>query len=142
MGGSASSGRHTTSPWARASVSKKAGTVAQPRPRLTSASTIADGSDVQLGIGETARLADGSRLSYLRLVNDSRCLPGVQCVWAGDAEIALRWQPASGRAQELALHTASLRGSDVARIGERSVTLVALERGIAPRASLRIDKAD
>ena len=97
---------------------------------------------VTLGVGERATLMDGSQLTYLRLVNDSRCPPDVQCVWAGDAEIALRWQPASGRAQELALHTASLRGSDVARIGERSVTLVALERGIAPRASLRIDKAD
>ena len=119
-----------------------AGCTTVPAANQPSASTIADGSDVQLGIGETARLTDGSRLSDLRLVNDSRCPPGVQCVWAGDAEIALRWQPASGRAQELALHTASLRGSDVARIGERSVTLVALERGIAPRASLRIDKAD
>ena len=34
MGGSASSGRHTTSPWARASVSKKAGTVALPLTAL------------------------------------------------------------------------------------------------------------
>ena len=97
---------------------------------------------VTLGVSDRATLMDGSQLTYLRLVNDSRCPLDVQCVWAGDAEIALRWQPASGRAQELALHTASLRGSDVARIGERSVTLVALERGIAPRASLRIDKAD
>ena len=34
MGGSASSGRHTTSPWAWASVSKKAGTVALPLTAL------------------------------------------------------------------------------------------------------------
>ena len=67
-----------------------AGCTTVPAANQPSASTIADGSDVQLGIGETARLADGSRLSYLRLVNDSRCPPGVQCVWAGDAEIALR----------------------------------------------------
>ena len=106
------------------------------------ASPAPDDSQLTLGIGQSTLLADNSLLSYTRLVNDSRCAPDVQCVWEGDAEIALRWQPASGRAQELALHTASLRGSDVARIGERSVTLVALERGIAPRASLRIDKAD
>ena len=117
------------------------GCMTMPAANQPTASTTADGSDVQLGIGETARLADGSRLAYLRLENDSRCPPDVQCVWAGDAEIALRWQPAAGRAQDIALRTASPRGDSSARIGERSVTLVALERGIAPRATLRIDRA-
>lgn len=102
----------------------------------------ADGSDIQLAVGEAAQLADGSRLSYLRLVNDSRCPPDVQCVWAGDAEIELRWQPASGPAQDTPLHTASIRGNTQARIGERTVTLVALERGDAPKATLKIERAD
>lgn len=106
------------------------------------ADTVADGSEVRLGLGASARLADGSRLHYLRLVNDSRCPPDVQCVWAGDAEIALRWQPARGRAQDIALHTTSMRGNNDARIGERRVTLVALARGIAPAATLRIERAD
>ena len=106
------------------------------------ADAVADGSEIQLGIGETARLADGSRLAYLRLVDDSRCPPDVQCVWAGDAEIALRWQPAGGGTRDLALHTNANPGPTSARIGERRVALVALQRGIAPKATLRIDRAD
>lgn len=119
-----------------------AGCTAAPAVDRPAANAVADGSAILLGIGEAAHLADGSRLTYLRLENDSRCPPDVQCVWAGDAEIVLRWQPPSGRAQELALRTASTRGSSIARIGDRNVTLAALERGIAPKATLRIDRAD
>lgn len=95
-----------------------------------------------LGLGELAALADGSRLTYLRLVNDSRCPPDVQCVWAGDAEIRLRWQPArGGSASEASLHTSALQGrqTDVA-FGPYRVHLEALERGIAPKATLRISR--
>lgn len=97
-----------------------------------------------LGVGEAATLADGSRLTYLRLVNDSRCPPGVQCIWAGDAEIALRWQPARGPAQETSLHTNPLpdRGTNAATFAPWLVRLEALERGIAPKATLRITPAD
>ena len=119
-----------------------AGCTTVPATSQPSASTIADGSDVQLGIGETARLADGSRLSYLRLVNDSRCPPDVQCVWEGDAEIALQWRAAGTGTQELHLHTNGKGGATSARAGSRTITLTALERGIAPKASLRIDHAD
>ena len=117
-----------------------AGCATAPAADHPATGAVADGSQVQLGIGESARLADGGRLTYLRLVNDSRCPPDVQCVWAGDAEIALRWQPASGRAQDIALHTAPMRGSTSARIGERDVALVALERGIAPKATLKVQR--
>ena len=117
-----------------------AGCTTVPAANQPSASTIADGSDVQLGIGETARLADGSRLSYLRLVNDSRCPPGVQCVWAGDAEIRLRWQPEDGSGSELSLHTSPLRGQGQteATVGGLHIALQSLERGIAPKASLLV----
>ncbi len=54
-----------------------------------------DDSRVTLGLGQGTQLSDGSRLSYTSLVNDSRCPLDVQCVWAGDAEIALRWKPAT-----------------------------------------------
>ena len=95
-----------------------------------------------LGLGESAALPDGSRLTYLRLVNDSRCPPDVQCVWAGDAEIRLRWQPArGGPASEASLHTSTLQGRQADRaFGPYRVHLEALERGIAPKATLRIDR--
>lgn len=101
-------------------------------------SPAADGGTVTLGIGQSTLLADNSLLTYTRLVNDSRCAPDVQ----GDAEIALQWRAAAGGTQELRLHTSPKGGATSARAGNRSITLVALDRGIAPRASLRVDRSD
>ena len=97
-----------------------------------------DAASLTLRMGETGRLADNSQLSYVRLVDDSRCAPNVQCVWEGNAEIELRWQPARGTSRALRLHTSPRGGPQTAQIGERSVTLTTLERGIAPRATLNI----
>ena len=104
------------------------------------ASPAPDDSQLTLGIGQSSLLVDNSLLSYTRLVNDSRCAPGVQCVWEGDAEIALRWKPTGGSAKDVRLHTSSKGGPTQARIGARTVSLIALERGIAPKATLRIQR--
>jgi hypothetical protein len=100
------------------------------------ANTVADGSNVELAPGQSATLADNSRIDYIELVNDSRCRPDVQCVWAGDATIAMRWTPASGAAQDFELHTTLDPKSFTA--GQRTITLVSLERGDAPKATLRV----
>ena len=94
-----------------------------------------------LGIGEKATLAGGSRLTYLSLVNDSRCPPGVQCIWAGDAEISLRWEPAGGgKSTTFSLHTNPIQdhGQTGQDVGSLHITLQTLERGIAPKATLGI----
>ena len=106
------------------------------------ATPAADGSTVSLGLGQSTLLADNSLLTYTRLVNDSRCPPDVRCVWEGDAEIALQWRPAGGGAKELRLHTSTRIGSTSVRAGSRNITLLGLDRGTAPEASLRIDRAD
>ena len=96
---------------------------------------------ITLGIGEKATLADGSRLTYLSLVNDSRCPPNVQCIWAGDAEIELRWEPAgSGKSNTFSLHTSPIQdhGQTGQDVGNLHIALQTLERGIAPKATLRI----
>ena len=94
---------------------------------------------VTLGVGERAILMDGSQLTYLRLVNDSRCPPDVQCVWAGDATIVMRWTPAAGAmvAQDFVLHTTLDPKSF--NTGSRTITLQALERGDAPKATLQVE---
>jgi hypothetical protein len=99
--------------------------------------TVADGSEFTLQSGETATLADASRLRYVRLVEDSRCPPDVQCVWAGDAIIALQWTPATGAAQDFQLHTGVEPRSQA--IGTRRVTLKSLARGAQPAASLVVN---
>ena len=93
---------------------------------------------VTLGVGERATLADDSQLTYLRLVNDSRCLPDVQCVWAGDAELAFTWRAAGGAVQAFSLHTG--KGAKTQALGERTLVLVSVARGPAPEAQLRIER--
>ena len=88
----------------------------------------ADGATIALSPGQTASLANGGTLRYLRLVNDSRCAPEVQCVWAGDAEIALNWIPARGTARDLHLHSNGAAGPNHADLDGRRVTFTALTR--------------
>jgi len=106
--------------------------------RAASVATIADGSTFHMRPGQSVRLADGSTLRYERLANDSRCMPDVQCVWAGDAEVAFTWKPANGPAEAFTLHTGKApRGH---ALGERAVILVTLARGAAPEAGLRMER--
>ena len=101
---------------------------------------VADGATVALMPGQSAALPDGL-LRYLRLANDSRCKPGVQCVWAGDAVIELQWSPTAGAARNLSLHLNPQAGSSTAKLDTRQVTFTHLAQGL-PQASLRIDRAD
>lgn len=106
-------------------------------PAASTATRVADGASIQLAPGESATLADDSRLDYVKLDGDSRCRPDVQCVWAGDATIAMRWTPASGAAQAFELHTTlDPKSFDT---DTRTITLTALERGDAPKATLQVD---
>jgi len=88
----------------------------------------ADGATIALSPGQTASLANGGSLRYVRLVNDSRCPPDVQCVWAGDAVIALHWVPASGAKRDLQLHFNTAAGPNHADLDGRRVTFAALSR--------------
>ena len=54
-------------------------------------------------IGESVMIND-LRLTFRGVEGDSRCPVGVQCVWAGDAEIALKIEQGS-KAAVAALHT-------------------------------------
>lgn len=49
-----------------------------------------------LGVGEDAEIAAGTRLVFERIVSDSRCPAGVQCVWAGEVRIALTLRSPAG----------------------------------------------
>ena len=108
-------------------------------PAASTATCVADGASIQLAPGQSAQLADNSRLDYVKLDGDSRCRPDVQCVWAGDATISMRWTPAAGAmvAQDFVLHTTLDPKSFTA--GSRTITLTSLERGDAPKATLQVD---
>lgn len=120
----------------------KTGNTVKPAATAADQKPVVDDSRITLGLGQSTKLSDGSELVYTSLIDDSRCPPAVQCVWAGDAEIALRWKPARGSSQELRLHTSPLRGGATsAHIGERTLTLMSLERGIGPKVTLSIESA-
>ena len=90
-----------------------------------------------LRIGDKVALGDQGVLRYVRTANDSRCPVDVQCVWAGDAEVLFEFSIAPGKPQSLTLTFAQ----PTMPLGARWIHLIALERGGAPAATIRIDDA-
>ena len=102
---------------------------------------IDDGQTFAMQPGQPVMLADHSRLRYVRLVADSRGPPYVQCIRAGDAEIALQWTPEGAASQDFSLKTPPEQPQS-RELGERRLTLLSLGRGEAPQAQFRIDRND
>ncbi len=101
--------------------------------------TVADGDSFTLAFGERVSLADRGTLRYVRVANDSRCPPGKQCVWAGDAEVEFEWTATAGSPEAFTLHTG--RGDRSRTLAGRVLTLDTLERGASPAATLTIAAA-
>lgn len=99
--------------------------------------TIAADTSFPMAAGEQVALAGSGMLRYLRVANDSRCPPGVQCVWAGDAEVVFEWSGNGAQPETFSLHTG--RGARSHDLGKRRLTLESLERGANPEAQLRLD---
>lgn len=100
---------------------------------------VADGESVTLAFGDAVALGDRGTLRYLRVANDSRCPPGKQCVWAGDAEVVFEWTATSGTPEPFSLHTG--RGDRSRTLAGSVVTLTSLERGATPAAQVSIAAA-
>jgi hypothetical protein len=99
---------------------------------------VAEGAPFTLQVGGAVAVERTGTLRYERLVNDSRCRPDVQCVWAGDAEVALTWTAPAGGNEAFSLHTRP----DATRhsLGSaHTVRLLSLERGDAPALTLQVD---
>ncbi len=68
---------------------KGAGSEGTDRP--SEATAPADGKEFTLQQGESVRLAGSqSILQFLAVPEDSRCPAGVQCIWAGNAQLSLK----------------------------------------------------
>ena len=99
--------------------------------------------DHAVRLGQSLALPDGSRLTYVRLVADSRCRPGVQCIRAGDADIELRWNPASGNALSALLNSDPRnrqKAPNATRFGEWQIALKSLDSSQPPVATLSLDR--
>lgn len=101
---------------------------------------VADGTPFTLLPQQDATLAGQGRLRFVEVANDSRCRPGHQCIWAGDAELVFQWQPVSGASETFSLHTT--KGDKAHAIGTRRLSLLSLTFDEPPVASLQVDHAD
>lgn len=103
--------------------------------------SVRPGREFTLRAGQRATSkAEGLKVRFASVANDSRCPAGVACVWAGNAEVLIEVE-SGGRRATLRLNT--LGGSDYskeARHGRYTVALVALNP--RPRASGRLKATD
>jgi hypothetical protein len=59
-----------------------------PGTAAPSPSSVAPGTDFALKLGQS-RTVTGIDVGFDSVLSDSRCKPGVQCVWEGDAVVAV-----------------------------------------------------
>lgn len=109
---------------------------------------VSPGAEFELGIGETARVANGDlTITFERVVEDSRCPMDAVCVWAGRATIRLATR--SGAADPVPLELSTREGPDAAASGPFTIRLLAIappRRARDPgepgpyRATLRVER--
>jgi hypothetical protein len=80
------------------------GTKPAPSPGISGVAISLD-QPFTLEVGETATLGDDFSVRFVSVDGDSRCPTDVQCVWEGDAEIALEVATSNAGGAPLALHT-------------------------------------
>lgn len=71
----------------------------------TSAASAAAEKSGSISVGETFRYDKDLRITFLEVVNDSRCPMNAKCISEGDAEILLRVKAGAGPAKNYRLHT-------------------------------------
>ena len=73
----------------------QASTLPGPHAPASDSAVVAEGSLV-LSKGMSVAIAPATTLTFERIVSDSRCPKGVQCVWAGEVTLALRLKSPRG----------------------------------------------
>ena len=98
---------------------------------------LSDGDSFRMRPGTSVTVPGEGTLVYVKVVGDSRCKPDVQCVWAGDAEVAFEWRPTGGKADAFSLHTGN--GDKSHPIGKHVLVLTGLGRSKTPGADLTLE---
>lgn len=94
------------------------------------------GQPIHMTPREKIVLPDGATLRYVEVAADSRCPPGVQCIWAGHADVVFEFTQAPQPPRRFTLNTDP---PATAVIGKWQLRLIALAFGDAPTATVRID---
>lgn len=101
--------------------------------------TATPGQPIALQTGERISLPGDAALRYIGVSADARCPPGMQCIRAGDADVAFEYTPAGGAPVAVGLNFPE---SPAARLGEWQLRLLSLEFGEAPAATVQVDPVD
>ena len=97
---------------------------------------ISPGQPMVLQPGESVSLPDGAALRHLGVSADSRCLPDVQCIRAGDADVALAYTSRDAASRSITINT----DAPAADVGGWHLRLLSLEFGASPRVTLQVDR--
>lgn len=109
------------------------------QPGTGSQPGIEDGDVFSLRAGDSVHLSNAGRLTYVALLDDSRCPSGVQCIWAGEAQIAFNWQPVGSAQQRITLTTGPGRGRWI--LGNHQLILQGAAPGPDPEITLALQAA-
>ena len=101
--------------------------------------SVPTGQPIAMSPGQQVALPDGARLRYVEVADDSRCRPGVQCIWAGDAKVVFEFSGMPAQApRRVTVNTAP---PATASIGNWQLQMLDLAFGQAPQATVQIDPA-
>lgn len=101
------------------------------------------GREFRIKAGRTVTFArEGLRLRFVRVASDSRCPEGVDCIWAGDAEVLIEVGARNRRVSKtLRLHT-NASPERPAEDKYRTYTVKLVELKPYPRANRKIRQGD
>ena len=103
---------------------------AKPTPSTVNQPANATGTvTVTLALGQNIFVKEHQlNLTFDKVLNDSRCATGVQCIWAGNATVAVTAMTTASRSQTLNLSIGDLRGDlrQTQRFANMDITLTAL----------------
>jgi hypothetical protein len=97
---------------------------ATPAPTIP-IDTVSAGARFTLGVGESAHVDGGLAITFDSVSEDSRCPSDVQCVWEGNAAVAVEVRASGETPATLSLNTNPALGAEATYVGY-SIELLAL----------------
>ena len=100
--------------------------------------TIATGTSTTMQHGESLRLSDGATLTYVGVLQDSRCPPNARCIRAGDADIEFSYAIEGGPKASVKPNLPEAPSKDM---GPWRLTVLDLEFNDHPAVTVRVTPA-
>jgi hypothetical protein len=87
---------------------------------------IVPGDTLRAPIGKPTDAGNGTRVTLVRVVDDSRCPMNALCIWEGSASVVLRFERAGAATADTTLHTNARMGPTTFAYGGAQYTLFGL----------------